>query len=451
MRELNSDDPSPIRDDLDGTCLTDFKDDDLVRSYLKQVGNLIRLTHDEELFHIDSFFQEREKLKGCLCYFPKIIYSRLITCRTGGMIEHYRDGDDDVNVQYNKRDRIILLLNAIQKTSDKLDDSSDLTQYNKCRDSFHGILEKLLSGIQFEWSFYQSCIGHLEKACNDISSTGDDSVNEKEAKEISLAKSLVPSMMPSDDFQKLYNEINNHFNAMESSRKTLVEGNLRLVISVAKKYMYCGVHFLDLIQEGNIGILMAVDKFQPEKGHRFSTYAVWWIRQAVTSSLSKNSRTIRIPANIANQISQINRTEESYIQQNGYEATTQEVSNLIDISVERIRALKKMEKQTVSLQSVNKNDVEMNKIIVDEKSQSLFETASSNLLTETIDEVLHTLKDRERNIIIHRFGLFNKSKMTLEELSEQYHVTLERIRQIEVMALQKLRHPTRKKFFDGYL
>ncbi len=450
MRELNSDDPVPSRNDLEGARFTEFKNDDLVRSYLRQVGNLIRLTHDEELFHIDTFYQARESLKKHLCYFPKIIHCRLMTCRTGEIIEHYRECDDD-NVQDNKRDRIVLLLDAVQNTSARLDKISDLAQYNKYRDGLLGTLEKLLSGIQFEWSFYQSCIGNLEIVSNHIFNKIDCSVLKNKANDNSHTESLLPPLMPSDEFQTLYNEIQDNFHTMEASRKTLVEGNLRLVISVAKKYMYYGVHFLDLIQEGNIGILMAVDKFQPDKGHRFSTYAVWWIRQAVTSSLSRNSRTIRIPANIANQISQINRSEESYIQQNGHEPTSQEVSNLVNISVERIRALKKMEKQTVSLQSVNKNDVELSDLIVDEETQSPSDTASSNLLTETIDEVLHTLKERERSIIIHRFGLLNKSKMTLEELSERFNVTLERIRQIEVMALQKLRHPTRKKIFDGYL
>ncbi len=450
MRELNSDDSAPSRNDLQGARFTEFKNDDLVRSYLRQVGNLIRLTHDEELFHIDTFYQAREDLKKHLCYFPKIIHSRLINCRTGEIIEHYRERDDD-HVQDNKRARIVLLLDAIQSTSENLDKVNDLAQYNHYRDSLLSTLEKLLSGIQFEWPFYQSCINNLEIVNNHISNKNDCSIANHEVNDISHPESLLPLMMPLTEFQGLYNEILDNFHTMEASRKTLVEGNLRLVISVAKKYMYYGVHFLDLIQEGNIGILMAVDKFQPDKGHRFSTYAVWWIRQAVTCSLSKNSRTIRIPANIASQISQINRSEETYIQQNGHEPTPQEISNLVNISVERIRALKKMEKQTVSLQSVNKNDVEMSDLIIDEETQSPSETASSNLLTETIDEVLHTLKERERSIIIHRFGLLNKSKMTLEELSQQFNVTLERIRQIEVMALQKLRHPTRKKIFDGYL
>ncbi len=437
----------------------DTQSDDVVRSYLRQVGNLPRLSYDEEHFHVHEFFRTRGELSRLLSHFPGILLERILLCRSGEISELGDDGSSaDTNNNTSKKKKILVLIDTIRQFSDRLDelDTAEVSvDHHQRRTLLHESLENLLGGIQFNGKFYQDCVARLQTVAAILN------IPDAPAPVMILDEGKTPGLSCLDDvhgtiqmsvadFTIAYPDIVTFFNAMEHGRKALIEGNLRLVVSVARRYLNCGLQFLDLIQEGNLGLLQAVDKFLPDKGHRFSTYAVWWIRQAITRALAKNSRTIRIPANMANELTRIGRTEERLLQKFGREPSPEEIAEEVNMSVERVRALRKMERQTISLQSKTKNDFEISELIVDQLTLSPADAASAKLLTETIQEVLLTLDDRERNIIIHRFGLMDQQKMTLEELSERFKVTHERIRQIEMIALRKLRHPSRRKYFEGY-
>jgi RNA polymerase primary sigma factor len=238
----------------------------------------------------------------------------------------------------------------------------------------------------------------------------------------------------------------------ELSRKKMLEGNLRLVVSIAKRYHSKGLPITDLIQEGNIGLMKAVDKFNHTLGHRFSTYATWWIKQAVARAIAGQSRIIRIPAHMLTTINKMSYEEQRFLQKNGKEPTPEELAAILEMPKERIRALKRMAQQTLSLQAPVADGGEslLQDFIVDAESDSPSEDVSSEMLKERLKETLGTLSEREQQVIMMRFGLMGEKEKTFEELGVHFHITRERVRQIEVKAIEKLRLPERKKLLAEY-
>jgi len=441
--------------------------DDPVRMYLKQMGLTPLLTREEEVeiskrietaehnilrylhrfgFIADAYLGLAQKLIDGKERFDRIIIDKKVENRERHMKALVRNSK-----------KVTVLHGEIGKLHQKLQNPK-LRSRAKVEAEFESqllALSKLYVKFYFKQKVTEEFVHLADEHLSELNRLERKYARNKRLRTVRdeiLAMGDV-SWHSAEDFKNDHAELREWFRNSTKAKSEMVEANLRLVISIAKKYTNRGLSFLDLIQEGNMGLMKAVEKFEYKRGYKFSTYATWWIRQAITRSIADQARTIRIPVHMIETINKLMRVQKQLIQEYGREPSPEEIAEEIHLPVERVRAVLKMAQQPISLQAPvgDSDDTSFGDFIEDKRADNPMEQTGFAMLKDRIKDVLESLTERERQVLEQRFGLVDGYSRTLEEVGRQFEVTRERIRQIEAKALRKMRHPTRIRQLEGFL
>jgi len=454
--------------------------DDPVRMYLKQMGQVPLLTREQEV-EISKRIEDAENEVKRIIYSYGFAGKEHIALAEKLVSEPPKERFDRVTIdkKIDSRDAHLRLLRKLIKNVRALDQQVD-QKYAAWRNTapkarrgraclaFKKQDQKLQA--TFGKFFYkQKVIEEMAQVAENIhdkiqlslrvirdwepqrKSPQAQAIIQSEQRKIHALEEFV--RMPFKDYLKAYDQLKLFTARAHQAKSEMVEANLRLVISIAKKYTNRGLSFLDLIQEGNMGLMKAVEKFEYRRGYKFSTYATWWIRQAITRSIADQARTIRIPVHMIETINKLMRAQKRLLQDFGREPSPEEIADEMELPVDRVRAVLKMAQQPISLQSPvgDGEDTSFGDFIEDKATESPSDITSFSLLKDKLGDVLSSLTERERKVLELRFGLGDGYSRTLEEVGKQFRVTRERIRQIEAKALRKMRHPTRIRQLHGFL
>ncbi|MFL3656787.1 MAG: RNA polymerase sigma factor RpoD, partial [Opitutales bacterium] len=452
--------------------------DDPVRMYLKQMGQVPLLTREQEV-EISKRIEAAELKAQEALFSVGIVSEFTLTLAEKLMNRDERFDRIVIDKKIENRETYFLALPGLiersRKTQDRMYKSwqelraeEDPEARKKIRSKFRkqeNTLRANFSKFFFKLKVFEEEIDNviskdlalISRIHRDIDKakkpkTQRDALIDAEALKEELETLHDKHRIDPDKLVRLIGDVRIHLKAAHQAKTEMVEANLRLVISIAKKYTNRGLSFLDLIQEGNMGLMKAVEKFEYRRGYKFSTYATWWIRQAITRSIADQARTIRIPVHMIETLNKVMQVQKQLLQEYGHEPTPEEVAEEMALPVERVQTIMKMAQQPISLQSPvgDGDDTNFGDFIEDKSAENPYDQTAFSLLREKIIDVLDSLTERERRVLSLRFGLVDGYSRTLEEVGKQFQVTRERIRQIEAKALRKMRHPTRIRQLHGF-
>lgn len=446
--------------------------DDPVRMYLKQMGQVPLLSRSEEVA-ISKKIELSEKKAHKYIFLAPFLLSFQIE-RAEKLINKEEKFDRLViDKKIEDREEYFKLLPKIFEDAKKLlkkiefywnemnniEDDLIKNKHKKKFEQYFKLVPKVFQKFNFKLKLFEDYIEKYNPLINQIKQLylklEQEKNNKKQVLNIKNQLNIINTKYMVDsaiNIEQLLINIKKHMNDVSKAKTEMVESNLRLVISIAKKYTNRGLSFLDLIQEGNMGLMKAVEKFEYKRGYKFSTYATWWIRQAITRSIADQARTIRIPVHMIETLNKVIQSQKQFLQEFGHEPTPEEVASDTKLPIDKVKTIMKMAQQPISLQSTigENEDTNLGDFIEDKAAENPYDMTAYSLLKEKITDVLSSLTERERKVLSLRFGLLDGYSRTLEEVGKTFNVTRERIRQIEAKALRKMRHPTRLRQLNGF-